>query len=114
MIDMTASVTLTAVKAAEKFNDYCKNDPPSLNKFLFAKLNYKKFQFFYKTRRRCRILCLDEATAHLDSETESLLQEAIRRHSARVTIINISHRRGADLNADKTLVMSFGRVEAFR
>ena len=37
MIDMTASVSLTAVKAAEKFNDYCKNDSPSLNKFLWLK-----------------------------------------------------------------------------
>ncbi|EEF67731.1 ABC transporter, ATP-binding protein [Holdemania filiformis DSM 12042] len=39
-----------------------------------------------------RILLLDEITANLDSGTESLVMEALRRASANRTVISISHR----------------------
>jgi ATP-binding cassette subfamily B protein len=56
------------------------------------------------------IVILDEATAHLDSESEAAVQDALARALAGRTSLVIAHRLSTILNADKVLVLDSGRV----
>lgn len=56
------------------------------------------------------IVLLDEATAHLDSESEALIQRALARALAGRTAIVIAHRLSTIVHADQILVIEDGRV----
>ncbi|MFN0072838.1 MAG: ABC transporter ATP-binding protein, partial [Chloroflexota bacterium] len=57
-----------------------------------------------------RILILDEATAHLDSTSEALVQQALARAMRGRTSLVIAHRLSTILAADRILVMDHGRL----
>ena len=56
------------------------------------------------------IVILDEATAHLDSENEELVQEALKSALVGRTSLVIAHRLSTIMNADQILVMSEGEI----
>ena len=56
------------------------------------------------------IVILDEATAHLDSENEELVQEALKVALKGRTSIVIAHRLSTIMNADQILVMNEGII----
>lgn len=56
------------------------------------------------------IVLLDEATASLDVENESQVQEALSNLLAGKTVIVIAHRMRTVMNADKIVVLDEGRV----
>lgn len=57
-----------------------------------------------------RILVLDEATSHLDSLSEALIQEALQRVMDGRTSLVIAHRLSTVLAADQILVMNQGQL----
>jgi ATP-binding cassette, subfamily B, bacterial len=57
-----------------------------------------------------RILVLDEATSHLDSRSESLIQEALERLMVDRTSLVIAHRLSTVQRADRILVIDEGRL----
>ncbi len=57
-----------------------------------------------------RILVLDEATSHLDGQSEALIQDALGKVMAGRTSIVIAHRLSTILAANLILVMDRGRI----
>jgi subfamily B ATP-binding cassette protein MsbA len=60
--------------------------------------------------RNSPILILDEATSHLDTESEMLVQKALANLMAGRTVIVIAHRISTIRRADKIVVLDRGEI----
>jgi len=56
------------------------------------------------------VLVLDEATSHLDTESEVLVQRALGNLMQGRTVIVIAHRLSTIVHAEQILVMSAGEI----
>jgi ATP-binding cassette subfamily B protein/ATP-binding cassette subfamily C protein/ATP-binding cassette subfamily B multidrug efflux pump len=57
-----------------------------------------------------RILFLDEATSHVDSETEQRVQRTLAGLRGKVTVVAIAHRLSTIRDADRIAVLNHGRI----
>ncbi|MFJ3932648.1 ABC transporter ATP-binding protein [Streptomyces sp. NPDC090029] len=58
------------------------------------------------------VLLLDEASAHLDSDSEAALREAVSAIGKRCHVLTIAHRLSTTIGAERILVIEDGRVRA--
>ncbi|WP_149547802.1 ABC transporter ATP-binding protein [Streptomyces marokkonensis] len=62
--------------------------------------------------QRPAVILLDEVTAHLDSDTEAALRDAITEAARECAVLAIAHRLSTIVQADRIIVMEKGRVRA--
>jgi len=57
-----------------------------------------------------RILILDEATSNVDTNTERIMQKALRKLTSGRTCLTIAHRLSTVTGADRIIVLEQGRI----
>ncbi|XP_042518498.1 ABC transporter C family member 3-like [Macadamia integrifolia] len=60
--------------------------------------------------KRSKVLVLDEATASMDTATDYLIQQTLRQHFSRSTVITIAHRITSILDIDMVLLLDNGHI----
>lgn len=63
--------------------------------------------------RDCSCVVLDEATAQVDRETDTLIQETLRRNLKGTAILSIAHRLDTIIDFDRVIVMDKGKIIEF-
>jgi len=60
--------------------------------------------------RKPKILILDEATASIDNETDTLIQSMVRKEFKESTVLTIAHRLHTIIDCDKIMVLDGGKL----
>ncbi|CAF3578840.1 unnamed protein product [Rotaria sp. Silwood1] len=60
-----------------------------------------------------KILLIDEATAHVDTKTDGLIQQILREKFSTHTILTIAHRLNTVMDSDKIVIMNDGIIAEY-
>ncbi|CAF3162568.1 unnamed protein product [Rotaria sp. Silwood2] len=60
-----------------------------------------------------KILLIDEATAHVDTKTDELIQQIIREKFSNYTILTIAHRLNTIMDNDRIVIMNDGLIATY-
>jgi ABC-type multidrug transport system fused ATPase/permease subunit len=63
--------------------------------------------------RDAKVLLLDEATAAVDNETDSMIQSMVRKNFKDKTVLTIAHRLNTIMDYDRVMVLDKGKVIEF-
>ncbi|KAJ3115540.1 hypothetical protein HK100_001311 [Physocladia obscura] len=63
--------------------------------------------------KKPKILIMDEATANVDYETDTMIQKALREDFKETTIMTIAHRLNTIMDYDRVLVLDHGKVAEY-
>lgn len=114
-----ATITLEQIKAAAKHvnaDHFIEKMPNGYDEPVTERgstLSAGQRQLLSFARTLCydpKILVLDEATANIDTETESLITEALGKLMDGRTTIMVAHRLSTIQHADKIIVMDHGQI----
>jgi ATP-binding cassette subfamily C (CFTR/MRP) protein 1 len=63
--------------------------------------------------KKANVLLLDEATASVDIETDSLIQKTVRKYFADCTVLTIAHRLNTIMDSTRIMVLDKGQLVEF-
>ncbi|KAL2322780.1 hypothetical protein Fmac_027159 [Flemingia macrophylla] len=58
--------------------------------------------------KKSKILVLDEATASVDTATDNIIQQTVKKHFSECTVITIAHRITSIIDSDMVLFLNQG------
>ncbi|CAF3931491.1 unnamed protein product [Rotaria sp. Silwood1] len=64
--------------------------------------------------KQSKILLIDEATAHVDTKTDELIQKILREKFTNQTILTIARRVNTIMDSDKIVIMKDGIIAEYR
>ena len=76
-------------------------------------INFYSLDHFANTTIFLQVLCIDEATASVDSDTDQLVQHTLRTEFPHSTVLSIAHRVDTVLQCHRVLVMHQGSVAEY-